>query len=341
MRPNLFAYATKELSQDAFLCWLLAWADRSNEDADPALHRLGLALLNALLAKHGDTGRARPKVEVHKQIANMDIVAFVDDDAALLIEDKVHSSEHGDQLARYRAQVEMEHASRRCMPIYLQTGAQGNYSKVESAGYRTFLRKELIQVLQSVANARKNAIVADFLANLERHDRRVESWQTAPLRDWIKDYFPWIGFYEWLRDQSRDAEFSWHYVANPSGGFLGAWWHFQPFLEKSVLYLQVEQTRLCVKLGAEDVSAESDLRWIRAQAGELVERAAAELGLVIEPTRKRIAAYMTVAVVPSGAWLIPDSGGLLDRSATWGVLNRAKEAVSQAASREPINGRVG
>nr|WP_260390277.1 hypothetical protein [Ornithobacterium rhinotracheale] len=26
-KPNLFQYATSELSQDAFLCWLIAWAD--------------------------------------------------------------------------------------------------------------------------------------------------------------------------------------------------------------------------------------------------------------------------------------------------------------------------
>lgn len=25
--PNLFEFATSELSQDAFLCWLASWAD--------------------------------------------------------------------------------------------------------------------------------------------------------------------------------------------------------------------------------------------------------------------------------------------------------------------------
>ena len=27
--PNLFHYATKELSQDAMICWLIDWAGRS------------------------------------------------------------------------------------------------------------------------------------------------------------------------------------------------------------------------------------------------------------------------------------------------------------------------
>ncbi|MFD2933106.1 hypothetical protein [Spirosoma flavum] len=26
-RPNLFTYATSELSQDAFICWLAAWVN--------------------------------------------------------------------------------------------------------------------------------------------------------------------------------------------------------------------------------------------------------------------------------------------------------------------------
>ena len=33
LRPNLVDYATKELSQDAVVCWLIAWAHR-----DPANH---------------------------------------------------------------------------------------------------------------------------------------------------------------------------------------------------------------------------------------------------------------------------------------------------------------
>ena len=34
--PNLFHYATSELSQDAFLCWMLAWA-MSTSTTKPSL----------------------------------------------------------------------------------------------------------------------------------------------------------------------------------------------------------------------------------------------------------------------------------------------------------------
>ena len=48
MAPNLFYYATKELSQDAFICWLLAWANKECAREDAALNALGLSL-----AHHG------------------------------------------------------------------------------------------------------------------------------------------------------------------------------------------------------------------------------------------------------------------------------------------------
>lgn len=37
-KPNLFTYATSELSQDAVLCWLFSWADPKQSREDEALH---------------------------------------------------------------------------------------------------------------------------------------------------------------------------------------------------------------------------------------------------------------------------------------------------------------
>ena len=36
MKPNIFDIATKELSQDAFITWLLAFADNDNQQYDKA-----------------------------------------------------------------------------------------------------------------------------------------------------------------------------------------------------------------------------------------------------------------------------------------------------------------
>ena len=52
-RPNLFGYATKELSQDAVICWLIAWAgvEQSKYPEDEALRRCGRAFVDALFAQ--------------------------------------------------------------------------------------------------------------------------------------------------------------------------------------------------------------------------------------------------------------------------------------------------
>ena len=39
---NLFAYAPSELSQDAFICWLLSHAKTANQNKNPAITRCAL-----------------------------------------------------------------------------------------------------------------------------------------------------------------------------------------------------------------------------------------------------------------------------------------------------------
>ncbi len=50
-KPNLFCYATKELSQDAMICWLIAWAGckEGASSEDEKLRRCGRRFVNALL----------------------------------------------------------------------------------------------------------------------------------------------------------------------------------------------------------------------------------------------------------------------------------------------------
>jgi hypothetical protein len=57
-RPSLFGLATSELSQDAFLGWLLALADPRFAQADEQLHRAGRRFLDQLAEAVG--GRSHP-----------------------------------------------------------------------------------------------------------------------------------------------------------------------------------------------------------------------------------------------------------------------------------------
>ena len=98
---NIFSYATKELSQDAFLCWSINWL---SEGENAPLYQYGKCMLDMLL---GDKKFARYlNVEVRNQYEKIDVlVLFKDEEGtpnALIIEDKTNTSEHGEQLSRYR-----------------------------------------------------------------------------------------------------------------------------------------------------------------------------------------------------------------------------------------------
>ncbi len=101
---NLFEYATKELSQDAFLRWLI---ENWNESDDKELQRASRGFLDFLTDNaysHLDYEKA--KIVTYAQVAHMDITidVFPDKDKKLhdiiVIEDKTGSSEHN-QLVDY------------------------------------------------------------------------------------------------------------------------------------------------------------------------------------------------------------------------------------------------
>ena len=100
-RPNLFCYATKELSLDAMVCWLLAWARRKQETMDKALHACGLQMVKALLGKHRVKLDDVTAVELSKQDHGIDVLARVNHRHVLLIEDKTKTRHHSNQLQRY------------------------------------------------------------------------------------------------------------------------------------------------------------------------------------------------------------------------------------------------
>ena len=116
MKHNLFAFATSELSQDAFFCWAL---DCLNRDEDSPLYGLGRSFWALLSGRKNDallSGRkndALPKIKgvvIRRQFKHMDVLALVvysnQTIDALVIEDKVNTSEHDDQIQTYLTELD-------------------------------------------------------------------------------------------------------------------------------------------------------------------------------------------------------------------------------------------
>jgi len=320
-RPNLFSYATSELSQDAVLCWCIAWADSRYAATDPAMHALGRDLVASLFRAAGVTApEGDYPVVIKPQLAHVDIVAEIGAGYLLVIEDKVHSSEHSNQLELYAEAIKRQYPDRRHAFIFLKTGDQSSYHGVKANGWTTFLRPQLLAVLRRNSSC-TNAIYRDFLGSIEDMETAVQRFRTAPLTEWTHGDPAYTGLYIELQAQLGDGH--WNYVANPSGGFRGFWWNFQA-VDGGELYLQLEEPALVAKIWVEDATRRSEMR------GAWSRRVIDAIPGFSRPGRFGSGEYMTVAT--RGDYRIPDPGGRLDLAATVQLLREATAALSRLAA---------
>ncbi len=100
-KTNLFTYATKELSQDAFLCWLFANYDCENGKVREVARALLTKFVNKPIGEITDC-------RILKQWNYLDICVRLDCGNItylIAIEDKTYSDVHDDQLNRYYGDV--------------------------------------------------------------------------------------------------------------------------------------------------------------------------------------------------------------------------------------------
>ena len=100
----------------------------------------------------------------------------------------------------------------------------------------------------------------------------------------------------------------WQYVPNPTGGFLGLWWHFKTWNDCTV-YLQLEQGNLCLKIAVEN-SVNQSVRRNQWCARIMEEAKAQGRSEIVKPSRFGKGRYMTAAIVPSKDWLGADDAVL-------------------------------
>ncbi len=316
--PNLFSFATGELSQDAFLCWLLSWADPQFTQHNEPLNKTASLLIDRLfsLAELKKPASVQT-VKVVKQYKHMDVLVIVNDEFALIVEDKTFTKHHSGQLERYLAEITKTYPREKAAAIYLKTGDQANYSEIEAAGFRCLRRKDLLEVLEA---GRTFGVSSDIFRDYHNYvlgiEQSVLAFRSKPPGEW--DWNCWTGFFVELQKQLDDG--AWDYVANPSGGFMGFWWH-----GRGNSYLLLEQDRLCFKIEEVDESLQST-EWDRWHERLLSVDAEKKLK---RPSRRRSASNMTVALW-DGDFRRFDGEGKLDLEATVEVLKHAERILDKA-----------
>lgn len=297
MKPNIFNYATNELSQDAFLLWLLQWANSEYSNFTER-HNASKAIVEKILSKM-DSTYTKPieKVKVYKQWEKIDVSFTVNDEIYVIIEDKTNSHQHSNQLTRYKetAKKWCDDNNYELLCIYYKSGNENikSIKDVEGAGFKVLSRAEMIAVL-SIYSPQSDFYndYYEYLSDIESETNsfRVKNWPQWGAR-------AWEGFYLFLQSK---FDGDWHYVANPAGGFIGFWWAFTK-RSSCKIYLQIEQGDLCIKIS----EANSDRSGIRNKMSEYIIRKAQELNYieVVKPSRLGSGEYMTIAKIAGDAYL--------------------------------------
>ena len=352
--PSIFDYATKELSQDAMICWLIRLSGEcTRSDEGRQLTRLGRNFVRAMLAKHDTmlSGSIVGPVEIYQQYHGIDVLVRVRErgggEHVLLIEDKTYSEDHGDQLQRYRDVVlsgeSVLGAVAELWPIYLKTGnhslqnARVIESKVEGEpGYKVFNRRDFLNVL--TGSSVNHPIATQFRTYLQALEDEFNSWTMWSQKN--REYWSkasWEGFYwaienRMINSTKRGAPglIGWGFVPNRQGGFLGLWWFPFGWSANYTLYLQLEvvpddpsRQRLCFKAEAGD----ADLK--AADYHALVRDAAHTEGVEIDRPPMRTRATMTVGRW-HGEWLVFGADDRPDLARTVGTLWRAQRILKWA-----------
>ncbi|MDA0738952.1 MAG: PD-(D/E)XK nuclease family protein [Nitrospirae bacterium] len=290
-QPNLFSFATSELSQDAFICWLLSWAKPEFKNADNDLYCCAVRLIQALFEKHSkEVPTEFEKVEITKQDKNIDVLCVINDEYVLLIEDKTGTKNQSNQLARYLEEVRKRpYKEENILPIYFKTEDQGNYDDVKDNGYRLFHRSDFLDVLNTYPGS--NSILLDYKIYLQSISNQVESYESLSIDKW--EWYQWVGFYLRLQKELGSDDCNWDYVPNRSSGFLGFWWNFKGD-DNCGQYLQIEEEKLCFKIY---VKNPLDRGSLRAKWHEIIQlKAHKYMPMVKRPSRFGHGEVMTVCI---------------------------------------------
>lgn len=354
---NFFYSAYGERTQDGLICWLIIWAGWEVDAADVegrALRDCGRCLVRALLAKHGVTlNEEINQVEVHQQDNSIDVLARINGQHVLLIEDKTNGVANIDQLMNYHNVVLNggtalgEVAAEDLHSIFLKTGnlMYEDQQVVDGTPYKTFTRQDFLNVLNECQGG--NHILEDFRDNLQCLESETNSfseWHEENKDDW--SWRSWQGFFISLAE-ARNLDIShWDYVPNQQGGFWNLCWASRECSYMGIevtIYLQLEigpasgdhltNRRLCFRVG--DVSLDSDGRaTLRNALGEAIEGIGEN---VVGPAKPGNGQSMTYALWGGqgtggwdDSWLVFNSTGGLDIAATVENMQTAVEWQDQA-----------
>lgn len=253
---NLFTYATSELSQDAFLCWLFSYAMEDADD-EPTLKECAIDFIRQFIPDLNKEDKIWISEPPRKQYKSIDILLTVNDKYKVIIEDKTYTSEHDDQLKRYLNDIKNDFYDYIPIGVYFKTGFQSNLSNVKENKYLPFGREQILSTIERYTSKTDNIIFHSYYETIKSFDNEIKGYKYLPVSDWKWSQIN--GFYDSIKKDElvlQGMVCDYGYVANQSGGFYGMWLGNDSIYEYNgndyELYLQCEFTngnlKICYKV---------------------------------------------------------------------------------------------
>lgn len=192
---------------------------------------------------------------IKKQYKNIDVLIEINNKYNIIIEDKTFTSQHSNQINRYK-QVLLDENKENIICVYYKIVEQS----FKEEGVINITRKDILNIL--IKYNTSNNVIEDYKNYLKWIDDDVNAYKNTPIINWkLKYKHTYRGFFTHLVDNSiiENSRFKgWSYINNPSGGIWGLWWYFidNNILEEiglkkvgvDELYLQIEDNKIAIKL---------------------------------------------------------------------------------------------
>ena len=264
---NLFCYATSELSQDAFICWLVSHLLDENKNLNSSLEACATEFVRCFYPDFPQDGSV---TSIERQHNNIDILLTIGD-KKIIIEDKTFTGTHNNQINVYKKSLlDSGVCEENIICVYYKIMEQ---PAAEPGVDFEFTRKKLLDLFRKYQT--DNVIFQSYLEHLESLEKRVNSFTELPIEDWYDDLdgLPYIGFFTYLRaGLMKTVDSWWGKVNNPKGGFMCLWWSGadKKALESAglsnivnELYPQLENNRIAVKMTVRENTDPETIKMVR------------------------------------------------------------------------------
>ena len=206
---NIFDFATKELSQDAFLSWFIS---NCNEDG---IKEYSYEFINLITDYHFKVGDIK-KVQIKQQENNMDIIVdfWTSEDLnpqshyVIIIEDKTTSSAHSGQLKRYAEIMNSWNTNdpgdkERRRKVFYKVNKKTDQDKLEieegNKGFETndlwrpFYIDDIYEFFSKIPLT-KSEILNSYVAHIKQIYNDLNVVSNKPMSEW--NYNNYVTFFE-------------------------------------------------------------------------------------------------------------------------------------------------